>query len=71
MRKYHDENYNDPQAAAKCAVCGEPIYDGDDCIIVQEGLIHLSCAKRYVMESDYSDDDIVDAFKLERKVWCA
>jgi len=38
---YTEEDYRDPEPVGICAVCGEPIYMGDDCFELPDGdLVH-------------------------------
>ena len=39
-KNYHDENYSDPVPAGICPMCGEPVYPGDPCYIIDGDMIH-------------------------------
>ena len=39
-RNYRDENYRDPIPAGICPMCGEPVYPGDPCYIIDGDMIH-------------------------------
>ena len=39
-KNYHDENYRDPAPSGICPMCGEPVYPGDPCYIIDGHLIH-------------------------------
>lgn len=40
-KKYHDENYRDPVPDGYCAMCGEPIYYGNPCYVLDDGeMVH-------------------------------
>lgn len=39
-KNYRDENYRDPIPAGICPMCGEPVYPGDPCYIVDGDMIH-------------------------------
>lgn len=39
-KNYHDENYRDPVPAGICPMCGDPVYPGDPCYIVDGDMIH-------------------------------
>lgn len=40
LKNYHGENYRDPDPAGICPMCGEPVYPGDPCYIIDGHLIH-------------------------------
>lgn len=35
-----DEDYRDPAPAGICPMCGEPVYPGDPCYIIDGDMIH-------------------------------
>ena len=39
-KNYRDENYRDPIPAGICPMCGEPVYPGDPCYIIDGDMIH-------------------------------
>lgn len=39
-KNYRDENYRDPVPAGICPMCGEPVYKGDPCYIIDGDMIH-------------------------------
>lgn len=39
-KNYRDENYRDPVPAGICPMCGEPVYPGDPCYIIDGDMIH-------------------------------
>ena len=39
-KNYHDENYHDHAPAGICPMCGEPVYPGDPCYIIDGDMIH-------------------------------
>ena len=39
-KNYHDENYRDPAPSGICPMCGEPVYPGAPCYIVDGDMIH-------------------------------
>lgn len=49
-KNYRDENYRDPAPSGICPMCGEPVYPGDSCYIIDGDMIHADGVLR-----DYRD----------------
>lgn len=81
-KRRHDENYPDPPPAGYCALCGDPIEEGEPCYGSCGELFHaggrrcavmiegktkvLSCAMAMILR-DYTQEDIAEALGLERE----
>lgn len=79
-KRYHDENYRDPEPVGRCAICGDPIEPGEPCYEIDGELFHaggrrctveiegrkkdLSCAMSMILR-DYTLEDLAGALGME------